>query len=754
MPIKLANNATSTIATAINASDVGVVLATGDGAKFPTLAAGEYFYITFESTGGTYEIAKATARAGDSLTIVRAQEGTTAQSFAAGSRVELRVTVQGVEDLIDDYDDALRADLAASGGAALIGNTPAGTIAATTVQGALNEIVSDLAASSGTSLVGHIQSGSGATARTVQAKLRETVSVKDFGAVGDGVADDTTAFINAIAASDSVYVPEGIYLVDYVWIGKNGFTLRGAGVDSTVIKARSIVNRFFKIQYALNDASDPAATINYTSIGGFTIDGDGKADIGLYTSASECQELISNVKIIDTLVTGHQHWRGFTNNVYGLQITQNAGDGLRMDNEANNTNWAIEVNNNDGIGVQIYSGSTISISGGVEGNGLQGFIIKSVPNTSGGIYVPTNVTLLKLDNVYVEGNCTTNSALGNIEIGAGTGVTQNILLHNTTINVFDSAIGLFIKSNIQYLSLDNVNIGAGTNMIHWDSSYTTYYDLVYASQRFKNVYVNGGMVVVGNTGLNQSAANLVCGGGSSSYPFITQAKGPTIDLVGSGGSGIVADGTINFWRQNQLTGTIKSVPNVGLDISNPLATFGYVSLSNAVGEVARITPTSQLLVGDTSAVASGKQEIAFVGSTNNGLIINNTNGSGLPFHIGFRFSNTDVGNISCTASTTSYVTSSDYRLKEAVAPMTDALNTVAKLKPVTYKWKIDGSNGQGFIAHELQEVCPAAVTGVKDAVDKEGNPKYQGIDTSFLVATLVAAIQELKDEIDKLKAGA
>ena len=109
MPIKLANNATSTITTAINASDVGVVLATGDGAKFPTLAAGEYFYITFESSGGTYEIAKATARAGDSLTIVRAQEGTTAQSFAAGSRIELRVTAQSIRDVAAQFDSYTQA---------------------------------------------------------------------------------------------------------------------------------------------------------------------------------------------------------------------------------------------------------------------------------------------------------------------------------------------------------------------------------------------------------------------------------------------------------------------------------------------------------------------------------------------------------------------------------------------------------------------------------------------------------------------
>jgi hypothetical protein len=110
-----------------------------------------------------------------------------------------------------------------------------------------------------------------------------------------------------------------------------------------------------------------------------------------------------------------------------------------------------------------------------------------------------------------------------------------------------------------------------------------------------------------------------------------------------------------------------------------------------------------------------------------------------------------VGTITTTSSATSYVTSSDYRLKENIAPMTGALATVQALKPVTYKWKTDGSDGQGFIAHELAEVVPDCVTGEKDAVDAEGNPQYQGIDTSFLVATLTAAIQEQQAIITELK---
>ena len=115
-------------------------------------------------------------------------------------------------------------------------------------------------------------------------------------------------------------------------------------------------------------------------------------------------------------------------------------------------------------------------------------------------------------------------------------------------------------------------------------------------------------------------------------------------------------------------------------------------------------------------------------------------------------SNAVNGNITVSTTATSYNTSSDYRLKNTVAPMTGALAKVAQLKPVTYKWNANGSSGEGFIAHELAEVCPQAVSGEKDGLDIEGNPKYQGIDTSFLVATLTAAIQEQQAIIESLKA--
>ena len=83
--------------------------------------------------------------------------------------------------------------------------------------------------------------------------------------------------------------------------------------------------------------------------------------------------------------------------------------------------------------------------------------------------------------------------------------------------------------------------------------------------------------------------------------------------------------------------------------------------------------------------------------------------------------------------------------------MTGALAKVAQLNPVTFKWNADNSSGQGFIAHELQAVVPECVSGEKDAVNADGSIKAQGVDASFLIATLVAAIQELAAKVEALE---
>jgi hypothetical protein len=163
----------------------------------------------------------------------------------------------------------------------------------------------------------------------------------------------------------------------------------------------------------------------------------------------------------------------------------------------------------------------------------------------------------------------------------------------------------------------------------------------------------------------------------------------------------------------------------------------------------RIDSSGRLLVNTTTASPSGYVTVT-CNNTTAGWSSYATSTATTSQMI-FQNSNGDVGTITTGASATAYNTSSDYRLKNTITPMTGALAKVAALKPVTYKWNIDNSDGEGFIAHELAEVVPQCVTGEKDAVDEDGKPKYQGIDTSFLVATLTAAIQELKAEVDALK---
>jgi hypothetical protein len=192
--------------------------------------------------------------------------------------------------------------------------------------------------------------------------------------------------------------------------------------------------------------------------------------------------------------------------------------------------------------------------------------------------------------------------------------------------------------------------------------------------------------------------------------------------------------------------------------------FGVAQATNAVGldaEYMRIDSSGNLLVGTTSQITTGgfSPKLSITNAGNAAFFTTSTNASVMGMQIntnggdGIKFYNaSNVGNITINSGGTAYGTTSDYRLKENIAPMTGALEKVSLLKPVIYTWKTDDSNGQGFIAHELQAIIPDAVVGEKDAVNEDGSIKPQCIDTSFLVATLTAAIQEQQAIINDLKA--
>ena len=103
-------------------------------------------------------------------------------------------------------------------------------------------------------------------------------------------------------------------------------------------------------------------------------------------------------------------------------------------------------------------------------------------------------------------------------------------------------------------------------------------------------------------------------------------------------------------------------------------------------------------------------------------------------------------------NTVAFYTSSDYRLKENVTPMTNVVDRVNALNPVRFNFKSDkGNTVDWFIAHEVGAVIPEAVSGEKDWVDAEGNPEYQSMDYSKVTPLLTAALQEALKEIELLK---
>jgi hypothetical protein len=224
----------------------------------------------------------------------------------------------------------------------------------------------------------------------------------------------------------------------------------------------------------------------------------------------------------------------------------------------------------------------------------------------------------------------------------------------------------------------------------------------------------------------------------------------TISKLGIGAANTVltSSGSAPQWSAGLSLSTLTTSSTVTL---NGGTANGVVYLNGskvATSGSSFVFDGSNLVLGASSAIASGFFSFQYAGNAKNGLVSDDTDtGGGGNSVLIVRRNGTQIGSITTTSTTTAYNTSSDYRLKEDIQPMTGALAKVQALNPVTYKWKSNGSEGEGFIAHELQAVIPDCVTGEKDAVDDEGNPAYQGIDSSFLIATLTSAIKELQEKL-------
>jgi hypothetical protein len=257
------------------------------------------------------------------------------------------------------------------------------------------------------------------------------------------------------------------------------------------------------------------------------------------------------------------------------------------------------------------------------------------------------------------------------------------------------------------------------------------------------------------------AGNLCIGNTSTSYKCaISGILNVGTDAAGTGGNGQIVLNSANSTPTTSASPVIYHRQGIGLGLASDFAISFEVNGGTSRVEAARITPSStSFLIGKT---ANGLSFAGFEANYSTGQTDVTVSGSECmnitritSYGAVIRFFQTDAaticGSIATSAGATAYNTSSDYRLKENVQPMTGGLATVAALKPVTYDWIADQTAGEGFIAHELQAVIPRAVTGEKDALDKDGNMDPQGVDFSKIVPHLVAAVQELTARLTALE---
>lgn len=247
------------------------------------------------------------------------------------------------------------------------------------------------------------------------------------------------------------------------------------------------------------------------------------------------------------------------------------------------------------------------------------------------------------------------------------------------------------------------------------------------------------------------------------YPTVDLASDVTGDLpVANGGTGLSTIAQSGILRGNGTSdliadaylayeGTSKTLKVRGLGNTAPSlsCTLGINDAQGPTGKVA--------CIGLTPTGAQGAKAMHLdLGAYNTGIQVNRNNSlasNAMLFQQNVSGS-TQVGSITMSNSATAFNTSSDYRLKENIVDMTGSVDRVKQLKPSRFNFisESDSKVVDGFLAHEVSNIVPEAITGTKDEVDADGNPVYQGIDQSKLVPLLVGAIKELTARIEALEA--
>jgi hypothetical protein len=596
---------------------------------------------------------------------------------------------------------------------------PANSVSFTGFNGQ-NGFVSDLADSDGSDWIGFLSNGTNATARSAQNKMRDIVSVKDFGAVGNGVTDDAAAIqaaIDAFSDGATIYLPAGTYRVSTQILVNTKISLVGDGIASengtgAAYRGATCILRAFtgaNATIALNG--------DCCAIDGVDVDGNNQgtgSQVQVWGSRVRIGKLSTRNSGGDGVRIGKTDTGASTINanfwyIEYLITCGNAANGLRVDDTntsivgsyplglANaNAGYAalIDARSNGGDGVQLGNcNDNVFADIGAQDNAGIGIHFKTDGTNSG----PRCNTILSNDAEANVGN--------DIQIDAATLPVSGPGLYNKIYGNRSVAVTSRIVDN-----------STGSLIWQWNAN------------MLSTGYQFGKSIAAYNTS-GEASFDGYAGANAAATRIVTKS-------VGTNGA------RQEFWSKKD-GGTLALRAYIGDDGSLVFNSTGGsggglgILVSKATGD----TTTPGIQVGDAGA-GGFYSRVNMVG-----------HGSGSDTKIAFYNSTGQTGTIDTSGTATAYNTSSDYRLKDdaSIADGAAALAAVMSWPIKSFKWKFNGQSDIGVIAHELQAVKPTAVSGEKDAM-RNGEIDPQGVDYSKLVPELVAAVQHLAARVAALEA--
>jgi len=442
-----ANNVTVYINQSISSVDTTILL--DDVSKLPVITGSNYFLLTFfvnnSGVESNWEIVKVTAVTGNACTVVRGFDGTNAREWAVGSVGQMRINKSSMDTVTANSANAI--------------------VAANEALASVDERVktSDLALNTGASLVGFVQDGLDAVGRTVKDELQDRVSVKQFGAIGDGVTDDTAAMQAAHNTGRVVYYPAGIYKYLRLTIPYGGIC--GESTSTTFLSTTDTTSADTITLTASNNIPDPGAYLfrdfsllcNFSKTAG--------AGIAITPISGENQGSYFENVLVYHFPTGIKFNAASNYTLIGCKLIENLDVGVYVQNTNNADSGDSSIDNCDfistssnAIGVFQSSSGGLKVCNSKFNGGRYGYFL--------GLDSTESTSNLLMSNVSIE-----NMTVAAIQLSrmSGSASFSHVCLSNMQIAICKNGIQVDASGFMSKLTITGGSIsltsGVGTSAI-------------------------------------------------------------------------------------------------------------------------------------------------------------------------------------------------------------------------------------------------------------------------------------------------